>query len=119
MKFESLAINCVQIDSMKTFYELLGCSFEPLQIRGGQGGFLHQSGNFKLKLLAASQKTDSFFPVVQFSFQVSDLKAVYEKLLQHCPAQVFMEPFSSTSGFITLIAVDPQGNSVEVFSSEA
>lgn len=116
IKLQSVTINCVELETMRFFYETLGCQFEEFQVSKGKGGVRCVFSDFKMKLIEVNSQQATLSPVVQLSFQVESLDSVYQTLSNKFRHLILIEPFISSDGSQTMVLSDPQGNSIEIFA---
>ena len=107
-----ITINTDQPDNLVRFYSVIGFQFQSKNVEKGSLVWKGSIPGIELDIFGITESFTSRSPSVQFSFQVSDVNSIIEKI-RPMGVQIMMEPLAISAGTVCFI-MDPDGRSVEL-----
>ncbi len=107
-----ITINSDQPDNLVQFYSVIGFQFQSKNVDKGTLVWKGSMPGIELEVFGITESYASRSPSVQFSFQVSDVNSIIEKI-RPMGVQIMMEPLQMSTGTMCFL-MDPDGRSVEL-----
>lgn len=98
---------------MIAFYNALGASLEPKQVKGGGMAFHGKIGQLNLSLFGIAKEHGSLSPNFSMKLEVRDLSSIMQALSQINHVEILMDQESLPEGKLSIV-IDPEGHSIEL-----
>lgn len=110
----SITLNTHQLDSMKSFYQALGCQFQTCQVDKGSAVHKTKIGTLDFSLYSVgTTHSGSRPPVMQLSLKVRDLDQIISRIRDLRGVTVILDPSEMPEGRRSIV-LDPDGNSIDL-----